>query len=71
MDRFGHTLHDVHVQNIEFEAAGRALIGANFAFDDHARLLRKRLYRLEHFRRDGIFWYDSLDHARAITKLGE
>ena len=31
-----NALHDLHIQHVEFVAAGSALVGANFAFDDHA-----------------------------------
>ena len=40
---FGDALHDLNVGHVEFEAAGSALIGAHFAFDDDARLLREAL----------------------------
>ena len=40
---FRDLLHDLNVGDVEFEAAGRALIGANLAAHDHARLLRQGL----------------------------
>ena len=64
-----HALHHLHVRHIEFVAARRALIGANLAFDDHARFLCQRLDRLEHLWRDRILRHYSLNHARAVAKL--
>ena len=64
-----HALHDLHVRHVEFVAAGRALVGANLAFDDHARFLRQRLDRFEDLRRDGVLRHHALNHARAVAKL--
>ena len=55
--------------DVEFVSAGRALVGANFAFDDHARFLRQRLDRVEDFRRNGVLRHDALNDAGAVAKL--
>ena len=64
-----HALHHLHIRHIELISAGRALIGAHLALDDHARLLRQRLDRFEHFRRDRVLRHHALDHARAVAKM--
>src|SRR6185437_3708978 len=44
-----HALHDLHIADIKFVAAGRALVSANFAGDDHTGFLREMLHGIEHF----------------------
>ena len=68
---FGHALHDLHVGDIEFVAAVGALVGANFAFDDHARFLGQRLDGVENFGRDRVLRHDALNDAGAVAELRE
>ena len=60
---FRDALHDFDVRDADFEAAGRARLGANLAGDDDARFLRQPAQRFEGLRllllRD-----DALHHAR-------
>ena len=42
-------LHDLDVGNVEFVAAGGALVGADFAFHDDARFLREAFDGVEDF----------------------
>ncbi len=65
----GDPLHDLNVGDVEFVAAGRALVGTDLALDNHARLLREAFDRIEHFRRDGILGDDALNDAGAVAKL--
>ncbi len=67
----GHALHDLDVRDVEFVAAGGALVGADFAFDDDARFLREALDGVEDFRRDGVLRDYALDDADAVAELGE
>ncbi len=67
----GHALDNLNVDHVEFVAAGRALIGADFALDDHARLLGEGLDGFEHFGRDRVFRHHALNDARAVAKLRE
>jgi len=69
--RLGNALHDLHVRNVEFVAAGGALVGADFAFDDDAGFLGEALDGVEDFGRDSIFWNYALNDAGAVAKLGE
>src|SRR5579872_7369367 len=69
--RFGHSLHDRDVHDIEFVAAVRALVGTYFAFDDYARFLRQGLDRVKHFRRNSILRDNTLNDAGTVAKLGE
>src|ERR1700687_650172 len=69
--RFGHALHDLDVRDIEFIAAGGALIGANFAFDDDAGFPGEAFDGVENFGRDGVLWDYALDDAGAVAKLRE
>ena len=66
-----HALQHLHVRNVEFVSAGRALVGAHFAFDDHARFLRQALDRVEYFGGHRVLWNHSLNHAAAVAKNGE
>ena len=68
---FRHALHDLHVRNVKLVSAVGALVGADFAFDDHAGFLGQGLDRVEHFRRDRVLGHDALNHARAVAKLRE
>jgi hypothetical protein len=68
---FRNALYDLDVCDIEFVAAGGALIGADFAFDDDARFLSEALDGVEDFGRDGVFWDYSLDDSGAVAKLRE
>ena len=68
---FRDALDHLHIRHIEFVAAGGALIGADFAFDDDARFLRQALDGVEDFGRDGVFGDYSLDDAAAVAELGE
>ena len=69
--RLRHALHDLDVRDVEFIAAGGALIGANFAFDDDARFLGEALDGVEDFGRDGVLRDYALDDAGAVAKLRE
>jgi hypothetical protein len=53
--RLGHALHHLDIRDVEFIAARCALVGANFAFDDHARFLGEAFDGFEDFGRDGVF----------------
>ncbi len=64
----GDFLQDLHVGNVEFEAAGGALVGADFAFDDHARFLRQALEGVEGFGRDGVLGDNTLNLTAAVTE---
>ena len=68
---FGHALHDLDVRDVEFIAAGSALIGADLAFDDDAGFLGEALDGVEDFGRDGVLRDYSLDDAGAVAKLRE
>ena len=68
---FRHALQDLNVGDIEFVAAGGALIGANFAFDDDAGFLGETFDRVEDFGRDGVFRNYALDDAAAVAELRE
>ncbi len=66
---FGHALHDLHVDYIEFVAAGSALVGADLALDDHARFLRQVLIASKTSGRNGVLGDDALNDSGAIAKL--
>src|SRR5437660_11435906 len=68
--RLGHALHDRNVRDIEFIAAGSALIGADFAFDNDAGFLGESFDGIENFWRDGVLRDYALDDAGAVAKLG-
>src|SRR5271169_1990973 len=68
---FRDALHDLHVGNVEFVAAGGTLIGADFAFDDDARFLGEAFDGVKNFGWNGVFRDYALDDARAVAKLGE
>ncbi len=65
----GHALDDLHSGDVKLETAMGALVGADFAFDDHAGFLGQGLDGVEHFGRDGVFRNDALDDSRAIAEL--
>ena len=74
LDRVGrivrHALHDFDRGDLDFEPAGRALIGMNAACDDHARFLRQPAQAFE--RRRLVFQRnDALDRSRAVAKNRE
>ena len=68
---FGHALYDLDIGDVEFESAVRALVGANFAFNDNAGFLRQCFYRIEDFRSDRILGNNALDNARTVAELGK
>ena len=68
---FGHALHDLDVRDVEFIAAGSALVGADLAFDDDARFLGEAFDSVENFGRDGILRDYSLDDAASVAELRE
>ena len=68
---FWDTLYDLDVRDVEFIAAGGALVGAHFSFDDDARFLGEAFDGVEDFGRDGVFRNDTLNDAGAVAKLGE
>ena len=57
--------------DVDLVSAGGALVGANFAGDDHAGFLRQALDRLEQFGRDGLLGDDALNDAAAVAKDGK
>ena len=57
----GHALHHFRLRHIQFVAAGRALIGADFASNDDARFLCKIFYLVENFQRHSILGDYALD----------
>src|SRR4029077_16403872 len=59
------------MRDIEFIAAGGALIGADFAFDDDAGFLGESFDGVEDFGRDRVLRDYALDDARAVPKLRE
>ena len=67
----GHPLHDLHIRDVQFVAAGSALVGAHLAFNNDTRFLGQALYRVEDFGRDRILGHDALNNTRAIAKLRE
>jgi hypothetical protein len=67
----GDALDDLEVFDIEFEAAGSALVGADFAGDDDARLLCEAFEGLEDFGRDALDMGNALDGSGAIAKDGK
>ena len=66
-----HALHHLRVGDVEFVAAGSALVGAYLAGDDHARLLRQPLDRLEQFGRNCVLGHHALDDAATVAELRE
>ena len=74
LDRVGRVvrdaLHDFDRGDLDFESAGRALIGVDAPGDDHAGFLRQPAQRFECrrlvFQRD-----DALDRSRAVAENGE
>ncbi len=66
-----HALDDLDIFDIEFKAAGRAFVGAHFAGDDDAGLLRESFECLEDFWRHALDVRHALHCAGAIAKDGE
>src|SRR5208283_721191 len=69
--RLGYALHNLDVRDVQFIAAGGALIGADFAFDDDAGFLREPFDGVEDFGWDGVLRNYALNDAGAVAKLGE
>ena len=67
----GNALNNLEAFNIEFEAAGSALVGADLAGDDDAGFLSEALECLEDFGRDTLDVGDALDGSSAVTKDGK
>src|ERR1035441_2360702 len=59
------------VRDVEFIAAGGALIGAHSSFHDDAGFLGEAFDGVEDFRRNGIFRHYTLNDAGAVAKLGK
>ena len=68
---FADELEDFDVLDVELEAAGGALVGADFGGDDDAGLLREGLDAVEDLGRDGGLGDDALDGAGAVAEDGE
>lgn len=68
---FGDALQHLNVRDIQFVAAGGALIGANFAFYYYAGFLGETFDGFEDFGSDGILRDYTLNDAGAVTKLGK
>ena len=68
---FGDALHDLDVRDVEFVAAGSALVGADFAFDDDAGFLSEAFDGVEDFGRNCVLRDHALDDAAAVAELGE
>src|ERR1039457_6589669 len=60
-------LHHLDRRDLNFEPAWRALIGVNSSRDDHARLLRQAVQRIER-RRLVLLRYDALDRSGTVAK---
>ena len=69
--RLGNTLDDLHIFDIEFEAAGSALVGADFARDNDGRFLSEAFERLEDGRGNALYVRYALNCAGAVAKDGE
>src|SRR5262249_44036783 len=68
---FWNALHDPHIGDIKLIAAGRALVGANFAGDDYAGFVCKRVESVKDLGRDLVLGRHALDDAGAVAKNGE
>ena len=64
-------LHDLDARNIEFEAAGRALVGPHGACDPARAFERKLLRRCECGLVDILLEHHTLNHAAAIAQADE
>src|SRR3954469_13840919 len=67
----GYALQHLHIQDVEFIAARRAFIRADFARHDHGGLLRELLYAIKHLRRHRALWHDPLDESATVAKNGK
>ena len=67
----GNALDDLNVFDIELEAAGGALVGADLAGDDDGRLLREAFERLEDCGRNALDVGDALHGSGAVAKDGK
>ncbi len=68
---FRHALDDGGGFDVQFEAAGRASLRANFSAHDQRRFLRQILQRFERFFGERTLYGDALQDARAVADLGE
>src|SRR5437868_9661930 len=68
---FRNALHYLYAHDIEFVSAWGALVGADFAFDDNAGLLREAFNGVEYLRRNSVFRHDALNDAGAVAELRE
>lgn len=68
---FRYALDHLQILDINLVAAGRALVGADFARDDHAGLLRQAFERLKDFRRNAFDMGHALHRAGAVAKDGK
>ena len=66
-----HALQDLRDGDVHLVSTRCALIGADFAGDDHARLLGQVLDGVEKFGRDSVLGDDTLNDPAAIAKDGE
>ena len=67
----GDEVDDFDVLDVEFEAGGRARVGADAAGDDDRGLLGEGLDAVEDLGRDGGLGHDALDGAGAVAEGGE
>ena len=66
-----HALHDFRVLDVEFIAAGRALLGADLAANDQRRFLSQVLQRFEQIFGQRALHGDALHDAGAVAQLRE
>jgi hypothetical protein len=67
----GDAVHNLDVFDVKLVAAGRALIGADLALHNYARLLRKALESLEDFGGHAFYVGDALNGARSVAEDGK
>ena len=67
----GHALNHLHVFHVQLEAARGALVGADLAGDNHARLLRQAFERFKHRGRNALHVRHALHGPGAVAKDGE
>ncbi len=66
-----NTLDDLHIFDVEFESAGRALVGADFARDNDRRLLSEAFERFEDGRGNALHVGYALNRTGAVAKDGK
>ena len=66
--RLRNPLHHLHGADVEFVPPGRALVGADLAFDDDTRFLGQTLDRVEHLRGNGVLRDHTLDEPAAVPE---